>query len=87
MLLVVTASNAIFFLITWEIMSVASYFLVVYDHHDPKNVNAGLLYLSMTHVATAFIIVLFLLLYKYTGSFEFEAIKLGIASLPDMIKS
>src|SRR3989338_8151584 len=50
MLLVVSVSNGVFFLIAWEIMSVASYFLVVYDQKDINNVKAGLLYLIMTHV-------------------------------------
>src|ERR1035441_7911930 len=70
MFLVVTASNGLFFLVAWEIMSVSSYFLVVYDRNVEDNVSAGFLYLVMTHIGTAFIIVSFLLLFKYTGSFE-----------------
>jgi len=86
MLMVVTASNGIFFLIVWEIMSIASYFLVVYDRNDENNVKAGFLYLVMTHVGTAFIIFSFLLIYKYTGSFDFEAMKSGSALIPSTIK-
>ncbi|MFA6503454.1 MAG: proton-conducting transporter membrane subunit [Patescibacteria group bacterium] len=86
MLLVVTASNAIFFLIAWEIMSVASYFLVVYDRNEQENVKAGFLYLVMTHVGTAFIIAAFLLLFKYTGSFDFEAVKSGALLIPASVK-
>src|SRR3989344_7186182 len=59
MVLVVTASNGIFFLIAWEIMSVALYFLVVYDRNDKSNIKAGFLYLVMTQVGTAFIIISF----------------------------
>ncbi|MFA5359273.1 MAG: hypothetical protein WC310_05690 [Patescibacteria group bacterium] len=47
MLLVVSASNGIFFLIAWEVMSVASYFLVIYDRDNKNNVKAGSLYLIM----------------------------------------
>lgn len=86
MLLVVTASNAIFFLIAWEIMSVASYFLVVYERDNPDSVKAGFLYLVMTHIGTAFIILAFLLLYRFTGSLDFGAIKSGAVSLPVAIK-
>ncbi|MEK7150893.1 MAG: proton-conducting transporter membrane subunit [Patescibacteria group bacterium] len=86
MLLVVTASNGLFFLIAWEIMSVASYFLVIYDRNDQKNVKAGFLYLVMTHIGTAFIILAFLLLYKFTGSFDFNSIRLGSALIPAYIK-
>src|SRR3989338_16844 len=38
MLMVVSVSNGLFFLIAWEIMSIASYFLVIYDHKDPANI-------------------------------------------------
>jgi hydrogenase-4 component B len=87
MLLVVSASNGLFFLIAWEIMSVASYFLVVYDRNDRNNVKAGFLYLIMTHAGTAFIILSFLLFYKYTGSFDFETIKSGAVLIPLYIKN
>ena len=82
MLLVVSASNGIFFLIAWEIMSVTSYFLVVFDRNDENNVKAGFLYLIMTHAGTAFIILAFLLFYKFTGSFDFETVKAGSALIP-----
>ncbi|MFA6963335.1 MAG: hydrogenase 4 subunit B [Patescibacteria group bacterium] len=78
MLLVVTAHNALFFLIVWEIMSLASYFLVIYEKNEIKNIQAGFLYFIMTHVGTAFIILAFLLLYRSTGSFDFEVIKNNI---------
>ncbi|MDP2642436.1 MAG: hydrogenase 4 subunit B [Candidatus Peregrinibacteria bacterium] len=86
MLLVVSASNGIFFLIAWEIMSIASYFLVVYDRNDEQNVKAGFLYLLMTHVGTAFIISAFILLYKFTGSFDFEVIKANVGLIPLFVK-
>jgi len=87
MLLVVTADNGLFFLIAWEIMSVVSYFLVIYDRNDEKNIKAGFLYLVMTHIATAFIVFAFLLLYKFTGSFDFDAIKSGVSLIPSAVKN
>lgn len=87
MLVVVTADNGMFFLVAWEIMSLASFFLVIYDHRDPDNIKAGYLYLVMTHVATAFIILALLLIYKYTGSFDFERIRPGIVLIPPSIKN
>jgi len=86
LLIIVTSSNALFFLIAWEVMSLMSYFLVVYDRSDLKNVKAGSLYLIMTYVGTSFIILAFLLTYKYVDSFEFEAIKSGISLIPPVIK-
>jgi len=85
--LVLTASNGIFFLIGWEIMSVASFFMVIYDRDDQENVKAGFLYLVMTYIGTAFIVVAFLLLYKFTGSFDFATIKSSVILLPAGVKN
>lgn len=87
MLLVVTSFNAIFFLISWEIMSLASYFLVIYEKDEPKNIQAGLLYFVMTHVGTVFITLAFLLLYRSTGSFEYDAIKNNIGLVSPLVQS
>ncbi|MDO8509696.1 MAG: hydrogenase 4 subunit B [bacterium] len=87
MLLVVSASNAIFFLIVWEIMSLASYFLVIFENKEEKNLTAGTLYFVMTHIGTAFITLAFLMLYSYIGSFDFAVIKAGMGSVPLLIKN
>lgn len=87
MLLVVTVDNGLFFLVAWEIMSVASFFLVIYDRNDQNNISAGFLYLAMTQVGTAFIILAFLLFYKFTGSFDFETIRLAQNFIPFYIKN
>lgn len=87
MLLVVTAGNAVFFLIVWEIMSLASYFLVVYERKEKENVCAGSLYFVMTHIGTAFIMLAFLLLYKYTGSFDFSVMRENINQVPKLAES
>lgn len=87
MVLVVSASNMLFFLIAWEIMAVISYFLVIYDHDDKANRKAGLIYLIMTHVGTAFIVVAFLLIYKFTNSFDFGALRMTAGVIPLSIKN
>lgn len=87
MLLVASASNGLLFLIAWEIMSLASYFLVIYDRNDKNNVRAGFLYFIMTHIGTAFIILAFLLFYKFTGSFDFDVIKANIGNIPLLAKN
>lgn len=87
MFLIVSTSNGIFFLIAWEVMSIASFFLIIYDRKDESNVQAGYLYLTMTYIGTAFIMLAFLLLYKFGGSFDFEAMKAGVALMPDHIKN
>jgi hydrogenase-4 component B len=83
--LVVTASNAVLFLIVWETMSLTSYFLVVYEHRHPESVSSGLLYVVMTHLGTALIMVAFVAMWLYTPgdhSFDFASFReLGAAGL------
>jgi hydrogenase-4 component B len=86
MLLVVTAQNAFFFLIAWEVMSLASYFLVIYDRTKEENIKAGSLYFIMTHAGTAFIIFAFLLLYVQAGSFDFIAIKAALVDASPLLR-
>jgi len=87
MLLVVSAHNAFFFLIVWEIMSLASYFLVIFENKEKENIKTGSLYFVMTHVGTAFIILAFLLLYQSTGSFDFGIIKENIGNVSLLTKN
>ena len=75
MTLVVIADNGFFFLIAWELMSLLSYFLVVTEHQKAEVRYAGLFYLVMTHIGTAFIILAFLIFFQAGGSFSFEAFR------------
>ena len=71
MILVTSADNAIMFLIVWELMSVVSYFLVVYEHEKPETRKAGFIYIVMTHIGTGFIMISFLIFVGTSGSFSF----------------
>ncbi|KCZ70701.1 formate hydrogenlyase subunit 3/multisubunit Na+/H+ antiporter, MnhD subunit [Candidatus Methanoperedens nitroreducens] len=86
MILVVTANNAVMFLIVWELMSVISYFLVVYEHEKPEVRKAGFIYIVMTHIGTGFIILSFLILASGSGSFDFETFSSTGAAMPQMLK-
>ncbi len=72
---VVVANNGVFFLIAWEIMSLASYFLIVHEDREGSNVRAGLLYLLMTQAGTAFLMFAILLAGWHAGSFDFDVIR------------
>lgn len=87
MILVVSSSNAIMFLLAWELMSLSSYFLVIFEKKKEETIKAGSLYFYMTHAGTAFIILAFLLLYRSTGSFDFETIKSHIGLISPLAKS
>jgi len=72
MALVVTASNTITFMLSWEIMSLSSFFLVIYDHHSSESRKAGYLYFVFSHVGAMFIFAAFGIIYGYNGDFGFQ---------------
>jgi hydrogenase-4 component B len=82
--MVILSANIPTFLIWWEIMSVVSFLLVIFDYKKEENLNAGILYMFMTHLGTTFIIISFILLYIHSGSFEFK--DFTNINLPENIK-
>lgn len=87
MLLVVTSGNALLFLIAWECMALLSFCLVIFDIKSMVSQRAGYLYLVMTHLGSAFILLMFLLLAQQSGSLDFASFH-GLGSkLPDILKS
>jgi formate hydrogenlyase subunit 3/multisubunit Na+/H+ antiporter MnhD subunit len=67
------AADAVLFLIAWEVMSLAAYFLVTFDDERADVREAGWTYLIATHVGTAFLIVFFTLAARPAGSLELAA--------------
>lgn len=62
MLLVLLARDAIGLLVAWEVMTFASYFLVVFDHAQPEVRQAGWVYLIASHLGLTCMLCSFLLL-------------------------
>jgi formate hydrogenlyase subunit 3/multisubunit Na+/H+ antiporter MnhD subunit len=81
MALVTLAENTVLFLIAWEGMTLASYALVVTDHEARVVRRAGVLYLVAAHVATAALLVLFLLLAGH-GDYEIAALAAARGAAP-----
>ncbi|MBN1270282.1 MAG: oxidoreductase [Kiritimatiellae bacterium] len=77
MVLVVIARNAVLFLVAWELMSLASFFLVTFDDEREDARRAGWIYLVATHIGTAFLLALFVLLGGAAGRLDFEAFRLA----------
>ncbi len=78
MLLVFTSGNVVIFFIAWEAMAVISYFLVSFESEKTENQRAGVLYIVMTHIGTAFLFIAFMMMFSYTGTFEFSVLGLNI---------
>lgn len=57
---VVAANNVFNFMFCWELMSLVSYFLVIYDYKKTENIKAGFAYFIMTHLSAIFLFAGFL---------------------------
>jgi len=70
--LVLLADDAFFFVIAWELMSVASYFLVAFQHEHAANRRAAFLYLLMAVIGAMAIILAYGVLAAFSGDFTFD---------------
>jgi len=81
MALLCCAGDALSFLLFWEVMTLASYALVVAETRSDENARAGLLYIVMAHIGTALILFVFLTLTERGHGFDFSAMRTGAAAL------
>jgi hydrogenase-4 component B len=86
MILVVSANNVVMFLIVWELMSIISYLLVLFEHEKEDTRKAGFIYILMTHIGTGFIILSFMIFASSSGSFYFSTFNAAAASLSPGLK-
>jgi formate hydrogenlyase subunit 3/multisubunit Na+/H+ antiporter MnhD subunit len=75
MMLVVLADDAFAFMVSWEMMSLSSYFLVSYQHQHAANRRAAYLYLLMAHVGGLAIMLGFGVLAGFGGGFTFDIMR------------
>jgi hydrogenase-4 component B len=82
MTLVTAAANMPAFALVWEIMSISSYFLVMYDYEKAATRTAGYLYFLFAQAGALFIFAAFGVIFSHTGSFDFTA----VAAIPKATK-
>jgi formate hydrogenlyase subunit 3/multisubunit Na+/H+ antiporter MnhD subunit len=75
MYLVILAADAFSFMVAWELMSVASYFLVAHDHSQHENTRAAFIYLLMAQAGGLFILLGFGVLAGFGDNFTFSAMQ------------
>ncbi|MDR3103861.1 MAG: hydrogenase 4 subunit B [Yokenella regensburgei] len=66
--------NGFWFIILFEMMSLASWFLVIADQSE-ESIKAGLLYFFIAHAGSVLIMVAFFLMWRESGSLEFESFR------------
>ena len=81
MALVFGADDAFAFLFAWELMALSSAALVVGTRPSASVARAGYLYLALTHLATAALVVGFAVLASAAGSTSFDTFGPAAASL------
>lgn len=71
MILVVLVQNILFFLICWEIMSLSSFFLLLFNSEKKEVRQIAINYLITMQIGVLFLLIGFLLLNLKTGSLSF----------------
>lgn len=71
MIMLTVVQNYVAFLIIWEIMSLSSFFLVIFENEKKEVFDAGINYLIMMHVSVVFLIAAFALLANISGGADF----------------
>ena len=71
MALVLVADDAYVFMVAWETMALASFFLVTTEHRIPEIRRAGFLYLLIAHVGAIAILLCFGVLQGGSGDYTF----------------
>ncbi len=75
MAMVLVADDAYAFMVAWETMALASYFLVTTDHRIPEIRRAGFLYLLIAHVGAIAILLCFGVLQGGSGDYTFGSMR------------
>lgn len=73
MMAVVCAADWFWFLAFWEVMTLASYFLVMFENVEESNLKAGYIYFFMTQMTSMGLMLGVILLGNWAGSTAFAA--------------
>lgn len=82
MALVTAAENMLSFALVWELMSISSYFLVMYEYKKAETRTAGYLYFMFAQAGALLIFSAFGVIFSHTGSLDFSQ----VAAIPDSAK-
>jgi formate hydrogenlyase subunit 3/multisubunit Na+/H+ antiporter MnhD subunit len=77
---VLVADDAYVFMVAWETMALASFFLVTTDHRIPEIRRAGFLYLLIAHIGALAILLCFGVLQGGAGDYTFRAMRSAMLS-------
>jgi hydrogenase-4 component B len=77
MLWVCMLQTSLAFLVAWEIMSISSFFLVIFEHQNRNTLKAGIKYLVQMHIGIIFLMIAFLWVYISNPSASYSFYYIG----------
>jgi formate hydrogenlyase subunit 3/multisubunit Na+/H+ antiporter MnhD subunit len=66
--------HSLAFIIAWEIMSLSSMLLVIFDSHNSRTIKAGINYFVQMHISVVLLTIGFIWVYSQTSSLTFDAL-------------
>ena len=84
MIIVVMVQHSIAFIVAWEVMSLSSMFLVLFDYTNPKVLKAGINYMVQMHISVVLLTIAFIWVYFKTGTFDFRGIGVFFSFNPNI---
>src|SRR5581483_7460860 len=86
LVLIVSASDAISFLMAWEAMAFLSYLAVNFEYEDPEVIHSSYRMLAVSELGTIGIVGALLFLGQTGGGFAFTALRTGGAELSPVLR-
>lgn len=87
MAVVVLARDGILLIAAWEVMSLASFLLVSFEHDRAEARRAGLVYLMASQLGVVFLFLLVALLGHAAGGYEFDRLRIAGSATPALAAS
>jgi hydrogenase-4 component B len=81
MLAAVASWDLLQFVVSWEVMTLASYVLVAHETSEPSAVRAAFKYFVWTHAASACLLLATMLLWAEGGGLGFDGLRSGLSHL------
>jgi len=69
-----SVQNGFTFLLLWELMAISNFLLVIFEHHKPDTIKAGINYLVQSHISIVFVMLGFIYVAYKTDNYGFDAI-------------
>ncbi len=85
MIMVVVLQDGFSFLVSWELMAVSSFLLVIFEADDRSVLKTGINYLIQMHVGLLFLLVAFLIAGQATGQTGFDSLKTYFSSHSNLV--